>query len=166
MTVKISFLLVIIIAIISCNLVGGAGGIKAYQYPVTKFELEKAVDSLIKNNTNIQRDTVDNYYTYVDSNKQERKIHDNYYNDGIGYLTLNIVGHGLAYQYIIRYYGDTSYWRTSANSEIFIVYANGYSAGYSKISRKLKKEITGLFESEFIDKLDKQLGKAHTVDPD
>ena len=147
------------------QLAGGHKAIKAYQYPVTKYELEKAVDSVLRNNPNVKRDTVDNYYTYVDSNKQEHRVHDNYYNDGIGYLTVNISRSDLAIQYVIRYYADSAYWSTSKISELFIAYANDQTPNNRDIKRLPTKVITRLFEDEFLEKVNKQLGKSYVVVP-
>ena len=144
---------------------GGPGEIKGYQYPVTKYELEKAVDSVLKKNVNIRRDTVDNYITEIDSNKNEIRLEDNYYNNGISTLIINIKKDSVVYNYFIRYYGDSASWDTTNEVVLGITYVNGYSEGKNKPSPELKKKFTNIFESEFINKVDQQVGKSH-IEPE
>ena len=140
----------------------GHGSIKGYRYPVTKWKLEKAVLDVIKNDSNIFRDTAKQYITVInqdDSNKK-KVITNNYYNDGT-YITIKIKSGAEVNEYIFRYYGDKDYWDTASSSEIFICYAydkndNG-GAGRDNLIDDLKNKLTGVFEAEFVSKIDKEL---------
>ena len=126
------------------HFVGGAGKIKGYQYPVTKVELEKAIQAVLKNGTNVHRDTNLYFYSSYDSiNKVTTESSDStkgsvrvtqYYNDGVNYLTVYISANGFRYEYILGYYGDSTYWKESQNSEIAIIYAydEKNNGGYEK----------------------------------
>ncbi len=83
------FFLIAIVQFSSCISAGTHGSIKAYQYNVSKKELEKAVQYVMDGNPLIINDTVKDYY-----------------NDDTNYLTLDIVSKDSAiYRYTIRYYG-------------------------------------------------------------
>ena len=136
---------------------GTHGKIKGYQYTVTKFELEKAIDTVLKNSETVSR---------------QAHIHE-HLNDGINYVSIDVYKDGHSYEYVISYYGDSTYWKNSPNSEVAVVYAwdwkgNGGSEGNGNFTYRwwLKRKLTSIFESEFIEKVDKQLGKVHVVDPD
>lgn len=158
---------------------GTHGSIKAYKYPVTKIELERVVDSVLKNSINVKRVISYYYHSYdsinnvtedsIDSTKGSTKVFDSAYNDGKRYLTIHINLYKDTCQYTFQYTGTDIEWETSKESEISIAYSwdgrsNGGSEGHGDFDGKpeLKKKLTDVFESEFLDKVDKQLGKHHT----
>jgi len=167
--------------LLSCGI--GAGthrSIKAYVYPVTKFELEKAVDSVLENDITVKRKISYYYYWYdsikkvaweaIDSTVCSTKVFDSAYNDGKRYLTINIVEDAKLYRYSFQYSGTDADWDSSKNSEISIAYAwddkgNGGSEGHGDFNGKIgiKKKLTDRFENEFLNKVDKRLGKSHAV---
>lgn len=74
------------------------------------------------------------------------------------------------YEFIFIYYGDPEDWDTAKTSEIFIAYAwdenthEGGSVGNGGVTwykLTLKNRLIKVFESEFISKVDKELGVAH-----
>lgn len=141
------------IILTSCGIGAGThGSIKSYQYPVMKAELEAAVNNVIRNDTVIHRE-----------------FSGGYYNDTEKYITINIKNIGGANEYIYRYLGDSLNWANSKSSEIFICYiydgnGNGGSEGNGKWEQTpetIKKNMIDLFESEFINKLDKELKQKH-----
>ena len=140
----------------SCIGGGTHGSIKNYDFPVSKYILEKAVLKVISNNPDIKRDTAKHYY-----------------NDGEDYITIEITKGEIVNRYTFRFYGRKEDWDTAKTSEIFIVYAwdkegNGGSEGNGGVKwykLTLKKKLVSLFESEFVFKLDKELGINHT-EPD
>ncbi len=154
---------------------GTHGSIKGYRYPVTKLELENAVNKVIENDPNIQRDKSDTtgkiYYNYEGLKNQYYYIDGkSYYNDGKNYLTIKIKSGADEHQYILRYYGSEEHWKTSTSSEIFICYAydkngKGGSQGQNsfKFKGQLKKELVNVFEREFVNKLDKELNLIHNA---
>lgn len=159
------------------GIAGGAGSIKAYEYPVTKKELENAVNEVLKNGVYVYRDSNFYYYRSYDSTTQTTtdskdstigsKRMTQYYNDGDRYLGIFIKTAKGIFTYTIEYTGID--WETSKESEICIPYAwdeehNGGDEGRGCFKGKggLKKKLTDAFEKEFIDKVDKQLGKSHT----
>ena len=132
---------------------GTHGSIKSYDYPVSKYVLQTAISKIILSNANIKRDTSKDYY-----------------NDGENYITIKIIGEDIINEYTFRFYGDKKDWDSSKTSEIFIAYAfdkegNGGSDGNGGVKWYkpfLKKKLTGLFEDEFIKKLDKELRVIHS----
>jgi hypothetical protein len=156
MRVSLNFIIILLLILGGCVLGGTHGSIKNYDFPISKYVLEKAVLKVISSSPNIQRDTAKNYY-----------------NDGENYITLEITKGDILNRYTFRFYGGKEDWDTAKTSEIFIAYAkdkegNGGSEGNGAIKwykPGLKKELVSLFESEFISKLDKELGVNHT-EPD
>ena len=154
------FLLFILIGISGCFTAGTHGSIKNYQYSLSKYELEKSVQKIITTNQNIQRDTIK---SFSDSTKYD------YYNDGNYYLSVSIKKNKLVYEYIIKYGGNKEYWDSSKVSNLFICYAydgegNGGSEGNGGLpwyKFGLKKNLIGLFESEFVSKIDSVLMQKH-----
>ena len=150
---------------------GTHGSIEAYKYPVSKLELEKAVNIVLKNTDNVKRDTIDNSITKVNSKGDSiGKIRDNHYNDGKRYLTVFINFHGEVCQYTFQYTGTDAEWDSSKDSEISIAYAwdggnRGGNEGHNDFNGKsdLKKKLTDIFESEFLEKVNKQLGKKYVI---
>lgn len=155
------FCFLVLIAFYSCLTAGTHGSIKAFQFSVPKYTLDKAVEKVISTNKNIQRDTTK---AYDDSTKY------GYYNDGSNYMTIRITKDQLTNKYIFKYAGDKEYWDTSKISSLFIAYAydkdgNGGSEGSGGLSWYkfgLRKKLISLFENEFINKIDTALGQKHT----
>jgi hypothetical protein len=168
---KYKILIILIIVLKGCGFSGGThGSIKDYQYSVTKSELEKAVMAVLQTNSNVYRDTIRNYIIDVTDGKSDT-IENNYYNDGTNYLTLHIKTLVDIMEYTIRYYADSMTWANSQTSEIFICYiydgkGNGGSEGNGKwrqTSGSKQKKMINLFETEFINKLDRELNQKHIV---
>jgi hypothetical protein len=167
---KNSILIILTAVLTGCGFGAGThGSIKGYQYPVTKSELEKAVMTVLQSKTKVYRDTIRNYMIDVTDGKNDT-IENNYYNDGKNYLTLHIKTLDNVVDYTIRYYGDSLTWANSRTSEIFICYiydgkGNGGSEGNGKWGQTAgnkQKKMINLFETEFINKIDKELNKKHT----
>ena len=164
------FLFAILFGMTGCFFSAGThGSLKNYQYNMSKYELEKAVNYVINENPKIQRDSVEYvYYYYVDMATDSQRIDTviEHYNDGENYLTITIETDKGKCEYIFRYYGDKSYWDSSKTSEIFICYAydevrNGGSEGNDGVDRDTLKYLTEIFEKEFINKIDEKLGLNH-----
>ncbi len=137
---------------------GTHGKIESYQYAVSKYDLSNDVLKVIESGTNILRDTLKGYDGGV-----------NYYNDGIRYLNVIITKDSDICNYVIHFYGDSTYWDTAKNSALSIVYANFNGVGGSegrddfKGKEEVRDKLIEVFQSEFIDRLDKQVGKEHKV---
>lgn len=154
-----------------CEGIGGGthGSIKSYTFPVKKEVLQKKVEKVISNCSNIHRDSIKYNIVIVDGGEKDT-LWDNYYNDGINYISISIIEKGLPYTYTFHFYGGKEYWDTSKSSAISIAYAHnkegeGGSEGNGGVKWydfQLKKELTEPFEREFIDKIDKELGVKHT----
>jgi hypothetical protein len=159
------------ISFISSFGAGTHGSLMAYAYPVTKLELEKAVDSVLKYCDNVRRDSKDHFITELNAKGDSiNRLDDNYYNDGTNYVTIFINKDGGNNEYTFRYYGDSTLWDTSKTTGLFIAYAydenrNGGSDGHGdfKFRWGLKKRLTRIFEENFMEKVDKQLGKNHSI---
>ncbi len=155
---KAIILILVIGLTTSCGflkLTGGAGSIKSYQYSVTKYELEKAVNKVIENNISLYRPSLKN-----------QPFSGDYYNKD-GYVTLKIFQPDTV-EYTFRYYNNEEYWKISKSSGIFIAYAynnkgQGGCEGYNsfRFKKRLRKEFTNEFETEFINKVDAELGLKH-----
>jgi hypothetical protein len=149
---KILTSIFIIVILNSCIGGGTHGCIKRYQYNVSKYVLAKAVHQVFLENKNLVQDSVQDYY-----------------NDDTNYVSMSIIEEGLPYTYTFRYYEGKEYWDTSRTSELFIAYAHdekgkGGSSGDGGIkwyNFLLKKKLTGVFEREFIDRIDKILNVEH-----
>ncbi|WP_121356791.1 hypothetical protein [Flavisolibacter nicotianae] len=147
--------LVFIIILLGCGIDGGThGSIKGYRYHVSKHRLQEAVNAVINTSQNVVRDTSKDYY-----------------NDGENYLTITIKKQDVENIYTFRYYGKKEDWDTSHSSEVFIAYAhdkegNGGSTGdggFTRLSEKSKQKLIGIFETEFIDKVDGHVGQTHVT---
>jgi hypothetical protein len=154
-----------------CLTGGTHGSIKSYQYGVSKKVLKNAVEKVISKSSDIHRDTSKNYIIDVTNGKNDTII-DNHYNDGVEYLTIKIESNGSSKesnQYIFQYSGSRTNGDTIENSSLSIAYAydqngNGGSdanGGVSRYSPLLREKLLTLFESKFIDRVDKELGKKH-----
>jgi len=156
---------------------GGAGSIKSYRYATTKYELQKAVMTVIRNNSNIYRDSSkDNRVDTTLEEKYKDSMVDiatgsNYYNDGRNYVTIKIKAGQTEDEFTFRYYGDEEYWKSSPSSELFIAYAfdkdgKGGSDGHGDLSNKQEREFTDLFEREFVTKVNKELHLEPAINSD
>lgn len=130
---------------------GTHGYIRAYSYPVSKYDLEKVVWRIFEIDTTIKRGE---FLTY--------------YNDGKTYITLSVFS-GEEYEYRIRFNGDSTVWATSANASISICYAwegiVGGSAGDNGFKGKpeVEKRVITVFEKTIVRKVDSILGIKHTL---
>ncbi len=151
--------------LVSCIGAGTHGSIKAYEYPVSKYRLEDAVEKVIKESSNIRRDTVKNYMVDFTDGKSDT-IYSDHYNDGERYFTINIFSGGGENEYIFHFTGREEDWATATTSRISISYAfdendKGGSEGNGGVTWYkpfLKKKVVTVFEKEFIEKLNKELG--------
>lgn len=131
---------------------GTHGSIKGYQYSASKVLLEEAVNNVIKNDSTMHLDGMKGHY-----------------NDNVNYVTFTIKSDKGENEYVIRYLGDNTTWATSTTSEIFICYiydemGNGGSSGndnWKKTPDDIKKKMIDLFETKFINKIDKALRVEH-----
>lgn len=165
---------------------GSAEAIKSYRYQTTKDKLEKAVLRVINYNPHIALDTIprkvvvrrhpnDNSDTTTmlidveDYTGKEKQQLLSYFES----LTkIKITSGQIENTYVFRYHGDEQYWKTSPSSAIFITEArdkngNSLSQGHNEqgqFKSKIAKGFTDLFETEFVNKLDKDLNLQHTVD--
>lgn len=169
-TKNILFFLIPMSFLTGCIISAGThGSLKNYEFMVTKYELDSVVDLVIKNNPNISQEAANvNYIVDVTDGKNDTII-DDYYNDGINYLTIKIKNDPDLIEYTFRYLGDSTDWNANVTSEIFICYAydqngNGGSEGNGGVSNKQLHYFTEIFEREFITKIDSILGKPH-LDP-
>jgi hypothetical protein len=151
---KTTLILWLLILITSCGSGPGThGAIKAYGYSVPKAELQKVILKIIDNDSTIHHD-----------------YRAGYYNDTENYVTMTIKSQNNEYEYTFRYLGDSLLWSNSRTSEIFICYiydrhGNGGSAGngkYERADKKIQNEMINVFESSFINKLNKELNQKHT----
>jgi hypothetical protein len=138
---------------IGCMGGGTHGSIECYQYQVSKSELERAVKKVILTTKTIKQDSVKDYY-----------------NDDTTYVKIIVIENNEMSEYIFHYYGDREYWVSSKISSLSISYAHnkdgkGGSSGNGGVkwyNFGLKKELIGVFERGFIEKLDKELKINHS----
>ena len=151
---------------------GSEEAIKAYGYPITKYELEKAVMKVIQNNPNIYLytgDLVEKGHPPFAADTANYTIHTSAYSGEVLWIKIKVgkIENG----YTFRYYGDSSDWKNSPTSQIFIISAHNSSDQYlrqgynehGEFSSKLAKDLTELFETELVDKIDKELHLKHVV---
>jgi hypothetical protein len=153
-----------------CIGAGTHGSIKGYKYFTTKDNLQKAIMTVIQDNPNIYRDTsldsLGSSPALDHSDGGDYSAGENFYNDIKHYVTIKITSGQNVNEYIFRYYGSDESWETLQVAEIFICYAhdkdgNGGSEGNGGVSNKMAKEFTGIFEKEFVNKVDKELNQTH-----
>lgn len=138
--------------LVGCIGAGTHGSIKHYEYNVSKYSLEKAVNYVIGQSNTIHQDSIKDYY-----------------NDDSTYVTIQIVYGDVDNKYTFRYGGDAEYWDTSKFASLSIAYAHnkkgeGGSKGNGGVKwydYELKKELTVPFERELISKVDKELNMKH-----
>jgi hypothetical protein len=173
----LTFLCGVFLILIYFVIGGGAGSIKSYRYATTKNNLQTAVMTVIRNSPNIYRDsTRDNSVdTSIESRYKDSNVDlaagVNYYNDVVNYVTITIKDGQLKDEFTFRYYGDQEYWKSSPSSEIFIVYAydkdrKGGSDGHGDLSKKMEREFTEVFESQFVAKINKELHLEPNINSD
>lgn len=149
----------------SCIGAGTHGSIEAYEYSVSKSKLEEAVEKVIKESSNIRRDTVANYMVDI-TGKEPDTIYSDHYNDGKRYFTINIFTGSGENEFIFHFTGREEDWATDTISTISISYAfdendRGGSEGNGGVTWYkpfLKKKLVTVFEKEFLEKLNKELG--------
>ena len=169
MTIKTVLIAYLVIAtcLTSCFIGAGThGSLKGYQYQTTKNKLDSAVMFVIKNNQNINRDTIGNKILANVGNGKQDTIIDNSWNDGHEYVSIKIKTDKGICEYTFRYYGGPEDWDTSKTSEIFICWAydefgKGGSEGNGGVDRKTLKHLTDIFEQEFVYNIDKKLNLTH-----
>jgi hypothetical protein len=167
------FILVIVFYIFGCDQISaGSGSLVTYSFATSKQRLEAAVLKVIAENNNIYREP-ETSQEYKDMYKEvikerNRKNRDlqvdtnyvDYYNDGKTYLTIKLKDYD--YEFTFRYYGDEKEWKSSPRSEFFIVYAfNKYrkGGGYNdNLDPSFIKELTNVFEQQFANKVESELG--------
>ena len=162
---------ILFLSLTGCIGAGTHGSIKGYQYSINKDSLQNAIMTVIKNNSNIFRDTsldsLGSSPLLDHSDAGDYSAGENFYNDIKHYVTIKITSGQEVNEYVFRYYGPDEDWKTSPISQIFICYAhdkngNGGSEGNGGVSKKMEKEFTYIFEKEFVDKVDRQLNLTHT----
>jgi len=176
-------LLILSSAIVGC---GSSESIKSYRYQIPKDELEKAVFKVINNNPHINLDTMerkvlvrrhpnDNSDTTTmminveDYTGKEKADLLHYYSS---MTKIKIKDGQTENTYVFKYGGDAQNWKTSTSSTIFISEAhdnngNSLSQGHNdqgQFKSKAAKAFTDLFETELVNKLDKELNLQHSVD--
>ncbi|RZJ71523.1 MAG: hypothetical protein EOO47_22875 [Flavobacterium sp.] len=167
MIVCCSFLL------LSCEMISaGHGGFTTYSFEVKKRDLETAIMKVIKTDSNFYREPEvskeykDVYKEVTKERNQENpdiQIDTNYvdyYNDGKNYVTIKIKN--TDYKFTFRYIGDQEYWNNSTNSQFYIVYMRDQynrGGGYKdKLEPPFTNKLTNVFETEFVQKVSKELG--------
>lgn len=166
----ISSILILTSLFVGC---GSAEAIKDYGYSTTKNNLERAVMKVIKSNPNIYLDSTTQSKLDSGMLKQRSKwtpTDSAYYYDNLNaYVRIKIKIGGRDNDYVFRYSGNRHDWESSTHSEIFISevhdkYGNALSQGHNEngeFKSKMAKEFTSLFETEFINKLDRELNLKH-----
>lgn len=171
-------ILFLLLSFNSCVISAGHGSLTSYNFETSKAKLETAVMKVIAEDKNIYREPKPNqevkdiYKKIAKERNNENKDFNadlsaySYYNDGKNYLTITIKNKN--YKFIFRYYGGEEEWKTSPTSSFFVVYAYnqfGHGGGYNNnLDAKLVKELTTAFESEFVDKVQKELGIKYKVE--
>ena len=158
------FFLSTIILLTGCLTAGTHGSIKTYEYRVSVTRLQITLDSILKNNTNIFRDTTQNYILDITGGKNDTII-DNRYNDGKNYFTFEIKTPQTTAQYTLYIKDETNYTDSSKGSSISVVYAfdekgNGGSEGngdFNWRNKSLKNRLLNNLEKELISKIDIKL---------
>ncbi len=150
----LSLLLLLLIGLMrlsSCITAGTHGSVETYNYSVSKYILETAVNKVLASNSNIKRAAITDSFT------------SKYYNDGKRYVSIQILVEGGYNEYTFQYTGEKEYWDTAKNSEIAIVYAydkngKGGSEGNGGLNKSgLRDKLVNVFENVFINKINKEL---------
>ena len=146
--------------------------IKSYGYPITKVKLEKAVMSAIQNNPHIYLYTGDIVVKQLPLSPIDTStgiIHTSQYRGEIIWIKIKVGD--IENDYTFRYRGDSSDWKNSSTSQIFIMSAHNSFGHYleqgqnehGEFSSKLANDLTSVFETELVDKIDKELNLKHVV---
>jgi hypothetical protein len=161
----------------SCEMISaGHGGFTTYSFDTNKETLETSIMKVIKNDSNIYREP-EASQEYKDIYKEitaerNKKLKDgyintdyaDYYNDGKYYITIKIRNRD--YKFTFRFIGDDEYWETSSNSQFYLVYLyNEYSKGggyKDKLDPKVIKQLTDVFELEFVNKVSEEMNMPFT----
>jgi hypothetical protein len=178
-------LLWLVILVTGC---GDASAIKSYSYATRKVNLEKAVEKVLRSNPHITIDTAESPIIVRrnpdDINDTTTKVirlaefrgrrEDSIAmaEDEKAVLKIWIKAGEMENYYRFRYLGTSSYWNNSSSSAIFISYArdkhgNSLSQGHNEngeFRSDLAKDFTSLFETEVVNKIDKELNLEHTND--
>ena len=164
---------------------GSAEAIKSYNYPTTKYILEKAVLKVIKSNPHIIIDTTEskvivrrNPEDVNDTTTKTIRLSEFHGKDSAfiaandkAVIKIKIRVGEINTDYIFRYLGDEQYWKNSQSSAIFIQYVkdkegNSISQGENEngeFQTQMAKDFTMLFEREVVSKIDKELNLKHTT---
>ena len=165
---------------------GSAKAIKGYRYKTTNETLEKAVLKVVNTNPNIVVDTTEDK---VKVRRYPDKMNDTitilipvsqFHGKDRAYIETNLKAYikitikkgTIENYYIFRYYGDEQYRKTSSSSAIFISLArdkqgNSLHQGHNEKGQfrsKLATDLTELFETEVVHKIDKELNLKHKID--
>ena len=178
-------LLWLVILVTGC---GDASAIKSYSYATRQVNLDKAVQKVLRSNPNI---TIDTTPTPIIVRRNPDNINDTttkvirlsefrgHTEDSIAMaedekavLQIWIKKGEIDNYYRFRYLGTSSHWNSSSSSAIFISYArdkhgNSLSQGHNEngeFRSDLAKDFTSLFETEVVNKIDKELNLEHTND--
>lgn len=163
--------------LISCEMISaGHGGFSTYSFEVKKKNLETAIMKVIETDSNFYREPeVSQEYKdiYKEITKERNKENPDlqvdtnyldYYNDGKNYITIKIKN--TDYKFTFRYIGDEEYWNNSTNSQFYIVYMRdeyNRGGGYKdKLEPQFVDKLTNVFETEFVQKVSKELGIAYS----
>ncbi len=158
---------IIIVQLCSCLTAGTHGSIKAYDFFVSKKILQKAVEKIIAESSDIHRDSVKNYIVNITDGKNDTVI-NNHYNDGQNYVTIKIENNKKSgeSEFTFQYVGDKKDWDTMKTSSLSIAYAydeNGRGGsnedGGISSAPLLRKNLINLFESKFINRIKTELGE-------
>jgi len=164
---------------------GSAEAIKAYRYHTTRYNLEKAIMTVIHSNPHIYLDTIprtvivrrnpnDNSDTttmVINAEDYTGKERDQILADYAARTMIRIKVGQIENTYVFRYFGSEQFWKKSPSSEIFIIVAhdksgNGLEQGqneHGQFKSKMAKEFTELFEKELLIKVNQVLNLKYAV---
>jgi major membrane immunogen (membrane-anchored lipoprotein) len=163
---------------------GSAEAIKSYRYPITKDKLEQAVIKVLKSNPHIAVDTTkrkvivrrhpndpgDTSTMAINAEDYQGKEREEIIADFAAYTKIKITVGQIENNYEFRYYGDEQEWKNASSSALFITMAQDkygqtlYQGKneHGEFKTQLAKNLTSVFEAEFINKLDKELQLKHS----
>ena len=177
--------LALVVLVIGC---GDASAIKSYSYATRKVNLEKAVQKVLRSNPRITIDTSgmkiivrrnpenpnDTATKIIGLSEFRGRREDSIamVEDEKALVKIWIKAGEIENYYRFRYLGTSEYWSSSSSSTIFISYAedkqgNSLSQGHNEngeFRSPLAKNLTSLFETEVVNKIDKELNLEHTND--
>ena|SRR5215217_3213783 len=156
----------------SCEMISaGHGGFTTYSFDTNKRNLESAILKVIANDSNFFREP-EASQEYKDIYKEitaerNKELKDgyvdtnyvDYYNDGKNYITIRIKDKD--YKFTFRFIGDDESWEKASNSQFYLVYLHDQynkGGGYKdKLEPKFIKQLTDVFELEFLNKVSKEM---------